>query len=70
MKFESWGKYAIKSTKYSISKFYDGEEWIYECWQLEPVKHLGKFKDAKSAKLYLESITAKPAKPDCKATSA
>jgi hypothetical protein len=70
MKFEAWGAYAIKSAKHSISKFYDGEKWVYEAWQLDPVKQLGKFKDAKTARLYLEHITAKPSKPDSKATSA
>jgi hypothetical protein len=70
MKFERWGAYAIKSAKYSISKFYNGEAWCYEAWELDTQKQLGKFKDAKTARLYLESITAKPAEPDNKTSGA
>jgi len=70
--FKKISDYCIQFKNYTISKAKVNGVFIYEIWDLsnDPVKQLGKFKDAKSAKLYLESITAKPSKPDSKATSA
>lgn len=50
MKWESWGKYAKKSKKYSICKVFIHDAPIYELWKL-PNTFLGKYETYEQAKI-------------------
>ena len=64
MKWESWGKYAKKSGKYSICKIILNGKPIYELWKL-PKTFLGKYENYEQAKISaMDAYRAESALPD------
>lgn len=64
MKWESWGKYAKKSGKYSICKITIQDKIIYELWKL-PKTFIGKYETYEQAKISAMDIDAtESASPD------
>lgn len=63
VKWKPWGKYAIETRGYSISKALSQDKWIYTLWKL-PKTMLGNYKDVNDAKkAHLEIISQQPAQP-------
>ena len=63
VKWKPWGKYAIETRGYSISKALSREKWIYTLWKL-PKTMLGNFGNVDDAKkAHLEIIRNQPAQP-------
>jgi hypothetical protein len=64
VKWETWGKYAVKTKGYSISKAMIDGKWLYTLWKL-PATSLGNFGSANDAKkAHLEFVRNEPTKSD------
>jgi hypothetical protein len=64
VKWETWGKYAVKAKGYSISKAMIDGKWLYTLWKL-PATSLGNFGSANDAKkAHLEFVGNEPPQPD------
>jgi hypothetical protein len=64
VKWETWGKYAVKTKGYSISKAMIDGKWLYTLWKL-PAISLGNFGSANDAKkAHLEFVSTEQAKLD------